>query len=57
MTHRHNCLVVYRRLWRDWWRKTYWVVCCYCDETLGPYFSRASAQEQADAQNGLPFKD
>lgn len=34
----HVLTVVYRRLARDWWRQSYWLVCNTCDELLeGPY--------------------
>lgn len=43
VSYRHNCLVVYRRRARDWWRKSYWVVCIYCDEAHGPHRAKADA--------------
>ncbi len=55
-TCKHNTLVVYRRRWRDWLRRTYWVVCIRCPDMLGPFPDQFSAQAQSDAQNGLPYK-
>lgn len=49
--YRHNCLVVYRRRAREWWRKTFWVVCIYCDGMQGPHRERESARAAADAFN------
>jgi hypothetical protein len=49
--YRHNCLVVYRRRARDLWRRTFWVVCIYCDEVQGPHRERAEAQRAADSFN------
>ena len=48
---RHNCLVVFRRRWRDLWRKSFWVVCIYCDRMHGPHPAAAIAQQVADTFN------
>lgn len=46
---RHNCLVVYRRRLRDWFRKSYWAVCIYCDERNGPHRTTDTARAVAIA--------
>lgn len=49
---RHNTLVVYRRRLADLWRKTFWVVCIYCDQQQGPHRDAETAQRVANTFNG-----
>ena len=51
LRYRHNCLVVYRRRIRDLWRKSYWVVCIYCNRMQGPHREKDDAWKAADALN------
>lgn len=51
--YRHNCIVVYQRRLRELWRKSYWVVCIYCDEVQGPHRAANDAWKVADAFNAL----
>ena len=50
--HHHNCLVVYKRRWRDWLRVTHWVVCIRCGTLFGPHRERWRAWAQAYELNG-----
>lgn len=52
--YRHNCLVVYRRRIWEWFCKSYWVVCIYCDGTHGPHRDRRVAWNVASAFNDTP---
>lgn len=61
-SHRHNCLVVYRRRMREWWRKSYWVVCIYCNGMQGPHRCSDDAwrvaliyNDEADRRLGRPL--
>lgn len=54
--YRHNCLVVYRRRMQDWWRRTYWVVCIYCDESHGPHRESDQAWRVAGIFNDERFQ-
>jgi hypothetical protein len=53
--HHPNCIVVYRRRLREWFQKTYWVVCIYCTDEhsgqWGPFITKESAQARADLLN------
>lgn len=49
--YRHNCLVVYRRRIWEFWQKTYWVICIYCDQSQGPHRENADAWAVAEAFN------
>ncbi len=49
--YRHNCLVVHKRRLRELWRKSYWVLCLYCDQMQGPHCTKAEAWTAADALN------
>ncbi len=51
--YRHNCLVVYKRRLRDLWRKSFWVVCSYCDQLQGPHRTKGDAWKAADAINDI----
>ena len=48
---RPNCIVIYRRRARDWWRRRYWAVCIYCNQTWGPCVTKEGAQAKADLLN------
>ncbi len=48
---RPNCIVVYRRRARDWWRKSYWAICIYCSHEWGPMITKEGAQAKADLLN------
>lgn len=50
------CLVVFRRRVRDLWRRTYWVVCIYCDESHGPRWQQSDAWGVANSFNALGVK-
>ena len=49
--HEPNCIVVYRRRARDWFAKSYWAVCIYCDEQWGPFPDAAAAWAKANELN------
>ena len=49
--HRPNTIVVYRRRLRDWWQKSFWVVCIYCDDIWGPFITKEGAQARANLFN------
>lgn len=53
LPHYPNTIVVYRRRLRDWFQKSFWVVCIRCDadDTQGPFITKEGAQAHADLLN------
>lgn len=51
LKHEPNCIVVYRRRARDWFAKSYWAVCIYCDDRWGPFPDAAAAWRKANELN------
>jgi len=49
--HHPNCIVVYRRRLREWFRKTYWAACIYCDDCWGPHRTDIAALAEARSLN------
>jgi hypothetical protein len=50
---RHITQVIYRRDWRDLFRKSYWVVCWRCDYRDGPWVLRTDADAQSARVMGV----
>lgn len=44
---RHNCIIVTRRRWQEWFRMTYWAVCFRCNELFGPSVDAEDAWRKA----------